>query len=276
VNDSTADRIVLEAGSADRHYWRDLWSYREILLILCWRDIKVRYKQMVIGIAWSVLRPLLTMIVLTVVFGRLGKFPSEGGAPYALMVFAGMLPWFLFSSALSEASASIVANASIVGKVYFPRLLIPVSSIGAAVVDFLISMLLLVPLMAWYGYWPGRAVLFMPLFVALALAASIGPALWLTSLNVRFRDFRYLIPFLLQIGLYMSPVGFSSTIIPPDWRLLYSLNPIVGVIDGFRWCLLGTPLYWPGLAASIGATVFFLWFGLHRFRATERSFADML
>lgn len=269
-------RIVLEPGSADRQYWRDLWAYREIFLILCWRDIKVRYKQMVIGVAWAVLRPLLTMAVLTIVFGRLGKFPSEGNAPYALMVFAGMLPWFLFSTALSEASASIVSNASIVGKVYFPRLLIPLSAMGSAFVDFLVSLALLLPLMAWYGYFPGWRVVFLPLWVLMAIAACLGPALWLTALNVRYRDFRYLIPFVLQIGLYLSPVGFTSSMVPADWRLVYSLNPIVGVIDGFRWSLVGAQPYWPGLAASAVVSAFFLWLGLRRFRSTERSFADML
>lgn len=276
MNGAASQRIVLKPGRADEHYWGDIWSYREIFLILCWRDIKVRYKQMVIGVAWAVLRPLLTMVVFTVVFGRLGKFPSEGGAPYAVMVFAGMLPWFLFSSALNEASASIVANSSIVGKVYFPRLLIPLAAVGATLVDFLVSLVLLVPLMAWYGFLPGWRAVFVPLFIVLALAVSIGPALWLTALNVRYRDFRYLIPFLLQIGLYLSPVGFSSAIIPPEWRLLYSLNPVVGVIDGFRWCLLDAVPYWPGFATSAGVGAFFLWFGLRRFRATERSFADML
>jgi len=270
------ERIVLEPGSADRHYWRDLWAYREIFLILVWRDIKVRYKQTVVGIAWAILRPLLTMIVLTVVFGRLGKFPSEGDAPYALMVFAGMLPWFLFSSALSEASGSIVGNAAMVGKVYFPRLLIPLAAIGGTLADFLVSFALLLPLMAWYRYLPGWQALLVPAFVLLALVASVGPGIWLTALNVKYRDFRYVIPFLLQIGLYVSPVGFTSAMIPPEWRILYSLNPLVGVIDGFRWCLLGATPYWPGLATSAAVSVLFLWLGLRRFRATERSFADML
>jgi lipopolysaccharide transport system permease protein len=268
--------LVLEPGSADRHYWRDLWAYREVLWILTWRDIKVRYKQTVIGVAWAVVRPLLTMLILTVVFGRIGRFPSEGHAPYAVMVFAGMLPWFLFSSALSEASGSIVGNAAMVGKVYFPRLLIPLAAIGGTLLDFLVSAALLVPLMAWHGYAPGWQVALLPAFVLLAIAASVGPGLWLTALNVKYRDFRYVIPFLLQIGLYVSPVGFTSAVVPAEWRLLYSLNPIVGVIDGFRWCLVGAVPYWPGFAVSCAVIALFLWLGLSRFRATERSFADMI
>jgi len=271
-------RLILEAGRADRQYWRDLWRYRELFLILAWRDVAVRYKQTVIGVAWAVLRPFLTMVVTTLVFGRLAKLPSDGGAPYALLVFAGILPWYLFSSVLNEASASIVGNSNLIAKVYFPRLIVPLATMVVALVDFLVSLVILVGLMVWYGFAPNWQILLLPFFVLLALLASIGPALWIAALNVKYRDFRYVIPFLLQFGLYVSPVGFSSAVVPEEWRLLYSLNPVVGIIDGFRWCLLGgnSPLYWPGFIVSLGVAAFFLWWGVRRFRHTERTFADLV
>lgn len=271
-------RLVLEAGRADRQYWRDIWRYRELFVILAWRDVTVRYKQTVIGIAWAVLRPFLTMIVFTLIFGRMARLPSDGNAPYALLVFAGMLPWYLFSSVLSEASASVVGNANLVAKVYFPRIVMPLATMVVALIDFLISLLILVGLMLWYGFAPGWSVFLLPLFVLLALLASIGPALWIAALNVKYRDFRYVIPFLLQIGLYVSPVGFSSAAVPEEWRLLYSLNPVVGVIDGFRWCLLGgdSKLYMPGFLLSVCVAGVFAWWGVRQFRRTERSFADLV
>jgi lipopolysaccharide transport system permease protein len=270
--------LVLEPGRAERHYWRDLWAYRELFAILAWRDVAVRYKQTVIGIAWAVVRPLLTMVVFTVVFGRLAKLPSEGGAPYPVMVFAGMLPWFLFSTILGEASMSLVGNANLVGKVYFPRLIIPASSAVVALVDFAINVAILSGLMAWYGYAPGWQLAMLPAFVALAVLASLGPAFLITALNVKYRDFRYVIPFIVQFGLYVSPVGFSSAIVPEAWRFWYSLNPVVGVIDGFRWCVLGgqSALHMPGFLLSVGIVALFLWFGVRYFRRTERSFADLI
>jgi lipopolysaccharide transport system permease protein len=270
--------LVLEPGRAERHYWRDLWAYRELFAILAWRDVAVRYKQTVIGIAWAVVRPLLTMVVFTVVFGRLAKLPSEGGAPYPVMVFAGMLPWFLFSTILGEASMSLVGNANLVGKVYFPRLIIPASSAVVALVDFAINVAILSGLMAWYGYAPGWQLAMLPAFVALAVLASLGPAVLITALNVKYRDFRYVIPFIVQFGLYVSPVGFSSAIVPEAWRFWYSLNPVVGVIDGFRWCVLGgqSALHMPGFLLSVGIVALFLWFGVRYFRRTERSFADLI
>jgi lipopolysaccharide transport system permease protein len=271
-------RLILEAGRADSQYWRDIWRYRELFFILAWRDISVRYKQTAIGVAWAILRPFLTMVVFTLVFGKLAKLPSEGAAPYALMVFTGMLPWYLFSSVLSEASSSIVANANLIGKVYFPRVVVPLATMVVALVDFLISFAILVLLMVWYAFAPGWQILLLPVFVLLAMFASIGPALWIAALNVKYRDFRYVIPFLLQFGLYVSPVGFSSSVVPEEWRLLYSLNPVVGVIDGFRWCVLGgdVPFYWPGFVASLGVAAFFLWWGIRQFRHTERAFADLV
>jgi len=270
--------LVLEPGRAERHYWRDLWDYRELFWILAWRDVAVRYKQTVIGIAWAVIRPFLTMVIFTVVFSRIAKLPSEGGAPYPLMVFAGMLPWFLFSTILGEASNSLVANSSLVGKVYFPRIIIPVSSALVAVVDFAINLVLMLGMMIWYGYFPDWRVIFVPPLVVLALAVSLGPSLLLTALNVKYRDFRYVIPFILQFGLYLSPVGFSSTVVPEAWRFWYSLNPMVGVIDGFRWSVLGgaSPIYLPGFLASLAVTGCFLWFGFAYFRRTEKSFADLI
>jgi lipopolysaccharide transport system permease protein len=270
--------LVLEAGRADSGYWRDLWHYRELFQVLAWRDISVRYKQTVIGAAWALIRPFLTMLIFTVIFGKLAKLPSESDAPYALMVFAGMLPWTFFSTALADASSSLVGNANLITKVYFPRMIVPVAAVMVAFVDFLISFVLLIALMVWYQFMPDIRILALPLFVALAFLASLGLGLWITSLNVKYRDFRYIIPFVVQLGLYVSPVGFSSTIVPEKWRLLYSLNPMVGVIDGFRWSLLGgkTPLYVPGLAVSLAVTVFFLWLGITHFRKTEKSFADLI
>jgi lipopolysaccharide transport system permease protein len=273
-----AEIIIIEPGRFERNYWADLWRYRELFRVLAWRDLAVRYKQTVIGVGWAVIRPIITMLVFTVIFGRIAKLPSEGTAPYPLMVFAGMLPWTFFSTGLSEASNSLINNANLITKVYFPRLIVPTATVVVAFVDFLITFSMLIVLMAWYQYSPGWRVLVLPAFTILAFLASIGPALWITALNVKYRDFRYVIPFIVQFGLYVSPVGFSSSVIPEDWRLLYSLNPMVGVIDGFRWCILGgqSPLHLPDLAASIVIAGFFLWFGIHRFRKTERSFADLI
>ena len=270
--------VILKAGSADRHYWSDVWHYRELFAILAWRDVAVRYKQTVIGIAWAVVRPFLTMVIFTVVFSRLAKLPSDGSTPYPILVFAGMLPWFLFSSVLGDASSSLVSNAGLVGKVYFPRVIIPASAAVVALVDFGINLVLMFALMLWFGFWPDWKVVFLPGFVLLAVLASLGPALCITALNVKYRDFRYIIPFIMQFGVYISPVGFSSAVVPERWRLLYSLNPVVGVIDGFRWCLLGgeSPLYVPGFLLSLGIVAAFLWLGIGYFRRTERTFADLL
>jgi lipopolysaccharide transport system permease protein len=270
--------LVLEPGRAERHYWRDIWAYRELFAILAWRDVAVRYKQTVIGVAWAVVRPFLTMVVFTAVFGRLAKLPSEGGAPYPVMVFAGMLPWFLFSTILGEASNSLVGNANLIGKVYFPRLIIPASSAVVALVDFAINLAILLGLMVWYAFWPTWRIALFPAFVVLAMLASLGPAFLITALNVKYRDFRYIIPFIVQFGLYISPVGFSSAVVPEGWRFWYSLNPVVGVIDGFRWCVLGSDsrLYAPGFVLSLGVVAFFLWLGIGYFRRTERGFADLI
>jgi lipopolysaccharide transport system permease protein len=271
-------RTILEPGRAAKNYWQDLWRYRELFQVLAGRDISVRYKQTVIGVAWALIRPFLTMVVFTVIFGRVAKLPSEGSAPYALMVFAGMLPWQFFSTALSEASGSLVSNANLVSKVYFPRLIVPSATVMVAFVDFLISFVILIGMMIYYQYTPSWQILLLPIFVAVAFLASLGPGLWITSLNVKYRDFRYVIPFLVQFGLYVSPVGFSSSVIPEKWRLLYSLNPMVGVIDGFRWCILGgdSAINWHNFGISIFVTAFFLWLGIRQFRKMERTFADLI
>jgi len=271
------NQLIIEAGQTERHYWRDLWRYRELFYFLAWRDFLVRYKQTVVGVAWSLLKPLLTMLVLTLVFGRFGRMPS-GGVPYAVLVFCGMLPWQFFSNALSESGASLINNANLISKIYFPRLVVPASSIIASLVDFAISGCFLVVLMVWYRVVPPLQILFLPVFILLALGASFGAGVWIAALMVEYRDFRAIVPFIVQFGLYLSPVGFQSTIVPEQYRLLYSLNPMVGVIDGFRWCLVGgeQTVYWPSLAVSVAITVTLVVTGIWYFRKTERAFADVI
>jgi lipopolysaccharide transport system permease protein len=272
-----SERLIIQAGRMEAHYWRDLWRYRDLFYFLAWRDILVRYKQTMIGIAWALVRPVLTMLVFTVVFGKLGKFPSDG-VPYPIFVYAAMLPWQFFANALTEASNSLIGNANLISKVYFPRLIIPAGAIVTSLVDFAIAGGVLVVLMAWYGFWPGWQVVFLPLFTLLAFCAALGAGLWLTALNVKYRDFRYIVPFIVQFGLYISPVGFGSSIVPERWRLLYSCNPMVGVIDGFRWALLGgkTQMHWLGLALSSSLVLLMLLSGLWYFRKTEKTFADVI
>ena len=271
------ETLVIEAGKTEGQYWKDLWRYRELFYFLSWRDILVRYKQTAIGIAWSVLRPLLTMIVFTLVFGKLAKLPSEG-IPYPLLVFAAMLPWQFFSNALTEAGNSLINDANLISKIYFPRLVIPTSAVIVSFVDFLISGVILFLLMLYYGVFPGWRIVFLPLFVLMAFSAVMGAGLWIAALNVEYRDFRYIIPFIVQFGLYISPVGFSSSIVPGKWRLLYSINPMVGVIDGFRWSLFrdGPALYWPGFILSLILVAFLLVTGVLYFRKTEKTFADII
>ena len=269
--------LVIEAGRTERHYWRDLWRYRELFYFLAWRDILVRYKQTVIGLAWALIRPLLTMIVFVFVFGKLAKLPSEG-VPYPILVFAALLPWQFFSNAFTEAGNSLISNASMISKVYFPRLVVPASAVIVSFVDFLISGIILVGLMVWYGFAPDWRIFTLPLFIFIAFAAAMGAGLWIAALNVKYRDFRYIIPFVVQFGLYVSPVGFSSNIVPEKWRLLYSINPMVGVIDGFRWAILGgnTQLYWPGFLLSLSLVLVILVTGIIYFRKTEKTFADVI
>jgi lipopolysaccharide transport system permease protein len=268
--------LIIEAGKTEQQYWRDLWRYRELLYFLSWRDILVRYKQTAIGVTWAFLRPFLTMAVFTIVFGKIAKLPSDG-VPYAILVFAGMLPWQFFTNSLTEASTSLTTNVNLVSKVYFPRLILPTSSVVVAFIDFAISFVMLLGLMAYFAFWPTWRMLLLPVFTVLAFIAALGPGLLITALNVRYRDFRYVVPFVVQMGLYISPVGFSSSVIPEQYRLLYSLNPMVGVIDGFRWSICGIEsLYWPGFFASIGITAGMLLGSIAYFRRTERTFADII
>lgn len=272
-----AEILIIEAGRTERQYWRDLWHYRELFWFLAWRDILVRYKQTVIGIAWSVIRPLLTMIVFTVIFGRLAEFPS-GGVPYPILVFTAMLPWQMFSHALTESSNSLISNANILTKIYFPRIILPTSAMIVSFVDFLISLAILGVIMVWYQFIPSWRILSLPLFLLIALMAAFGFGIWFSSLNVKYRDFRYIVPFLSQFGLYLSPVGFSSSIIPERWRLVYSLNPMVGVIDGFRWAVLAgeSEIFVPGFVMSLAIISLVLYFGCAYFRKAERTFADVI
>ncbi|MBW4630313.1 MAG: ABC transporter permease [Brasilonema octagenarum HA4186-MV1] len=274
--------LTIEAGRAEKQYWKDLWTYRELFYFLAWRDILVRYKQTAIGLAWALIRPFLTMVVFTVVFGNIAKLPSEGDAPYPILVYSALLPWQFFSGALTECSNSLINNANLVSKVYFPRLIVPTSAVIVSFVDFLVSGMILLALMAWYNFVPDWRILTLPIFILIAFAASIGAGLWLAALNVKYRDFRFIVPFIVQFGLYVSPVGFSSKVIAQRFSeqllLLYSLNPMVGVIDGFRWAILGgeSQIYLPGFALSVAFVVVLLWSGIWYFRKTERKFADVI
>ncbi|WP_017654684.1 ABC transporter permease [Fortiea contorta] len=277
-NTISQSELVIEAGRTEKQYWHDLWHYRELFYFLAWRDILVRYKQTAVGIAWALIRPFLTMVVFSVVFGQLAKLSSPG-APYPILVFSAMLPWQFFSNSLTECSNSLIGNANLISKVYFPRLIVPTSAVVVSFVDFLISGMILLGLMAWYNFVPSWRIITLPIFIAIAFAASMGAGLWLASLNVKYRDFRYIVPFITQFGLYISPVGFSSNIVPEQWRFLYSLNPMVGVIDGFRWAILGSEsaqLYLPGFILSLGLVILLLFSGIWYFRKMERTFADVI
>ncbi|MBD2578998.1 ABC transporter permease [Oscillatoria sp. FACHB-1406] len=278
MRDGAQSELIVEAGRAEKHYWQDLWRYRELFYFLAWRDILVRYKQTAVGMAWALLQPFLTMIVLTVVFGKIAKLPSEGGAPYPILVFSALLPWQFFSNSLSACSNSLLSNANLISKVYFPRLIVPASAVVVSFVDFLVSGIILLGLMARYNFLPTWQIIFLPAFIAIAALASLGAGLWLAALNVEYRDFRYIVPFMIQFGLYISPVGFSSTIVPEQWRWLYYLNPLVGVIDGFRACIIGGSgsVYWPGFALSGGLLLLLLASGIWYFRKMERTFADVI
>lgn len=270
-------KLIIEAGRTEKHYWHDLWRYRELFYVLAWRDVSVRYKQTAIGIIWALIQPLATMVIFTIIFGRIAKMPSDG-VPYPMLVLAGMLPWMFFSSSLSGASGSVVANTNLISKVYFPRMIIPAGAIVTALIDFLISFALLCVFMVWFHFWPSWRLVTLPVFILLAFLAALGPGLLLTALNVQYRDFRYIIPFITQFGLYVSPVGFVSGVVSEKWRLLYSLNPMVGVIDGFRWAILGntSEIYLPGLLISLGTVTAFLVLGVWYFRRMEKTFADLI
>ncbi|MBI2517781.1 MAG: ABC transporter permease [Opitutae bacterium] len=277
MSDSTTQtELLIEAGRTERHYWRDLWRYRELLGFLAWRDIKVRYKQTVLGAAWALIQPAITLVIFTFVFGKLAGMPS-GGVPYPLLVMAGLLPWQLFANSLSGTSGSLVSNTHLISKVYFPRLIVPLSSIAVALIDFCVVLALYAGLSVSYGRLPDWHLVAVPLYILLTLLAALGAGLWLTALTVRFRDFRFILPFVIQVGVFLSPVGFSTSNMP-NWRLAYSLNPLVGVIDGFRWSLLrgDQPLYWPAQIIGLAIIILLLWSGVWFFRRTERSFADII
>ncbi|MBM3702699.1 MAG: ABC transporter permease [Actinobacteria bacterium] len=276
-NNPDDDFLIIEAGKSEKHYWADLWRYRELFYFLSWRDILVRYKQTVIGIAWSVIRPLLTMVVFTIVFGKLAKLPS-GEAPYPVLVFTAILPWQYFANALSEASNSLISNQNMISKIYFPRIIMPTSTIIVSLTDFVISFVLMSITMAIYRFVPSWKIVFMPLFLLLATILSLGMGYLFSALNVKYRDFRYVIPFIVQVGMYISPVGFSSDVVPIRYRFWYSLNPMVGVIDGFRWSIIGkgTAIYWPGFILSIVITILIIIWGFWYFRKTEKTFADRI
>jgi lipopolysaccharide transport system permease protein len=270
--------LRIEAGRTESQYWKDLWRYRELFYFLAWRDILVRYKQTFIGIAWALIRPFLTMVVFTIVFGHIANLPSESEAPYPILVFSALLPWQFFASALVECSNSLISNANLLSKVYFPRLIVPTSAVIVSFIDFLISGIILLGLMIWENFIPTWRILALPIFIGLTFAAAMGAGLWLAALNVQYRDFRYIVPFIAQFGLYISPVGFSSTIVPTQWRLLYSLNPMAGIIDGFRWAILGSnsPLYVPSVLLSIVLVSITFFTGVLYFRRMERTFADVI
>lgn len=266
--------VIIEPGRSEKNYWSDIWRYRELFYILSWRDIKVRYKQTVIGALWSIIRPLLTTIIFTFIFSRVAGIKYPGNAPYAIMVFAGMLAWQFFSNSLSEASGSLIGNSNLITKVYFPRIIIPASSLITSLIDFFVAFIIMLGMFAWFRYVPSWHIVFLPLFIVHVFFCAFGIALYLTAVNVKYRDFRYILPFVVQIGLYITPIGFPSSVITEKFRIIYGLNPMVGVIDGFRWCLLGDELYMPSFLLSIGISLLFMLIGISYFRKMERTFAD--
>ena len=268
---------VITANPDGKDYWSELWRSRELLGMMVWRDIVVRYKQTAMGLSWALVRPLATMLVFSLVFGKLANLPSNG-APYALMVFAGLLPWLFFSAAFSDASNSVVGNANLVSKVYFPRLIIPLTSVLVGLVDFLLALGVYLVLSVVYGHPPGLEFFLLPLFLLQLCALILGCSLWVASLSVWYRDFRHLLPVVLQLGVYLSPVGFASNVVPQKWIWLYGLNPMVGLIDGFRWCLLGPSqhLNFGVMISSSLVTLFLLVPGLRFFRRSEHHFSDAI
>jgi lipopolysaccharide transport system permease protein len=277
-----SNKLILEPGRASKNYWADLFRFKELFYILSWRDLKVRYKQTALGVTWSVVRPLLTMLVFTVVFGKAAGLSADTpSVPYALFVFAGILPWQFFSNALSEASNSLVSNANLISKVYFPRMIVPASSVITAMVDFLITLVLMGCICVYFQYIPSSRVIYLPFFIVLAFFCAFGIGLYITALNVKYRDFRYIIPFVIQFGLYISPVGFGSSVLmhklSPTFQTVFMLNPMVGIIDGFRWCFFeDTPLSILSVLYAVLTTFCFMVVGIYTFRKMEREFADLI
>lgn len=276
MNQDSDYDLIIEAGKSEVNYWKDLRNYRDLFYILVWRDIKVRYKQTFLGIAWSVLRPFLTMLVFTIVFSRIAQLPSEGDTPYPILVFAALIPWHFFANALGESTNSLIGNQKLITKVYFPRLIVPVSAVATSLVDMLIALLLLMGLMLYYGFLPNWQIICLPFLILLVFLLATGAGLLLSSFNIKYRDFRYIIPFIIQLGLFISPVGFSSTIVPEKWKVLYNLNPMVGIIDGFRWAILGGETFPSALMMAFGITLFIVLLGVYYFRKTERAIADII
>ena len=273
----TSERIIRPKSGFISIDFAELWRYRELFWFLALRDILVRYKQTVIGIAWAVIQPVLIMIVFTVIFGKVAKLPSNG-IPYPILTFVALLPWQFFSDTLTQSSQSVVGNAGMISKIYFPRLIIPTCTVISGMVNFAISFVILIGLMFWYHVVPNANVFLLPMFFILGAATALGAGLWFSALNVKYRDVKYVVPFIVRMGLYISPVGFLSSVVPEKYQLLYSLNPMVGVIDGFRWCLLGGKVvpYWPGFWLSVFIVVVILVTGAYYFRRMERTFADVI
>jgi lipopolysaccharide transport system permease protein len=277
MREALQHEVVIRQGIGERHYWRDLWAKRELIYFLAWRDVIVKYKQTMVGILWVLIRPVFTLMVFTLVFGRIAALPSSN-VPYPLLVFSGLMPWLFFAAAVSEVSNSVQSNAALVGKIYFPRLIITVSVLLVCLVDYAVSCLLIVVVALWTGYPPDLRILYLPVLTLWVAALAYGLGLCGAAMNVRYRDFRHLIPFALQLGVYVSPVGYSANLVPGKWRWVYSLNPMTGIIDGFRWAILGEKfdVYIPGMMFSIAATIAFLVLGLYWFRQVERQFVDFL
>ena len=275
---SAGHTTIIEPGRRGVLDWRLMHEFRDLFLILTWRDISVKYKQTFIGVAWVLFRPLLTILVFTIVFGRLANVPTINDVPYALVVCTGLLPWYLISLSLNDAANSLISNSAIITKVYFPRVILPVSALLVNLVDFIISIVILAVIAVWYRTVPDWRLALMPIWIFFALFVTLGPSLLLASLNVQYRDFRYIVPFVIQMGLYISPVAFSAAIVPEGWRLVYSLNPAVGVIESFRWCFFGSayPIYWPSVAISLAVGGVFFWLGTSVFRNAEEKFADVI
>lgn len=277
INTEQEFDLIIESNKGKKHYWKDVWKFKGLLYYLSWRDILVRYKQTVVGVSWGILKPLITVAIFTIIFGYIAKLPDKG-VPYPLLVFSAMLPWQFFVNSFSDAGNSLLANSGMINKVYFPRVILPASSILVGLIDFFISFIILCGLMVWYHFIPGIRMLTLPFFILLALVAAYGAGLWVAALNVKYRDFRIIVPFIVQIGLYISPVGFSSTVVPEKYRLLYSLNPMVGVIDGFRWAILGgeNKVTVESILLSVTISVLLLIIGIKYFRKTEKTFADVI
>ena len=268
--------LVIEANRTGMLYLRDFWNYRELFFTLAWRDIIVRYKQTIVGILWTILRPVATMAIFTIVFGKIAKLPSDAGVPYVLMVFGGMLPWQFISGTITTGSDALVGNQALISKVYFPRIIIPTARIIMALVELLINSVIFAVLFIWFGYLPHWQIVFLPLFLLLAVLLALGATYFISSLNVKYRDFQYVVPFIVQLGLYISPIGFSSSVVPEQWRLLYACNPVVGIVDGVRWCLFNSPLMPEAVIGAAVISVLFFLFGIWFFRKMEYEFADFI